>query len=60
MNVRASGMPFAEHPYGFGIVLFFTLVLTLIVAYIFNKKDLVLKSVKSVLKKEFLNGKIFQ
>ena len=40
MNVRASGMPFAEHPYGFGIVLFFTLVLTLIVAYIFNKKDL--------------------
>ena len=40
MNVRASGMPFAENPYGFGIVLFFTLVLTLIVAYIFNKKDL--------------------
>ncbi len=40
MNVRASGMPFAESPYGFGIVLFFTLLLTLIVAYIFNKKDL--------------------
>ena len=40
MNVRASGMPFAENPYGFGIVLFFTLLLTLIVAYIFNKKDL--------------------
>ncbi len=29
-----------ESPYGFGIVLFFTLLLTLIVAYIFNKKDL--------------------
>ena len=40
MNVKTSGMPFAEHPYGFGIVLFFTLILTLIVAYIFNKKDL--------------------
>ncbi len=40
MNVKTSGMPFAERPYGFVIVLFFTLVLTLIVAYIFNKKDL--------------------
>ena len=46
-------MPFAEHPYGFGIVLFFTLVLTLIVAYIFNKKRSVLKSVEISLKKEF-------
>ena len=40
MNVNANGMPFASNPHGFVIVLGFTLVLTLIVAWIFSKKDL--------------------
>lgn len=40
MNVNSRGMPFANHPYGFVIVLGFALALSLIVAYIFNKKDL--------------------
>jgi magnesium transporter len=39
MNVNAGGMPFAKSPYGFLIVLGLTLVLTLIVAWIFSKKD---------------------
>lgn len=40
MNVNSRGMPFANHPYGFVIVLGFALALSLFVAYIFNKKDL--------------------
>lgn len=40
MNVNSRGMPFANHPYGFVIVLGFALALSLAVAYIFNKKDL--------------------
>ena len=40
MNVNSRGMPFANHPYGFVIVLGFALALALLVAYIFNKKDL--------------------
>ena len=40
MNVNSRGMPFANHPYGFVIVLGFALALSLLVAYIFNKKDL--------------------
>ncbi|MDO4330177.1 MAG: magnesium transporter CorA family protein [Lachnospiraceae bacterium] len=40
MNVNPVGMPFASHPYGFYIVLGFTAVLTLIVAWIFSKKNL--------------------
>lgn len=40
MNVKSRGMPFANHPYGFVIVLGFALALSLLVAYIFNKKDL--------------------
>ena len=40
MNVNAHGMPFAESPYGFFIVLGIALGISLIVAYIFNKKDL--------------------
>ena len=40
MNVNSRGMPFATHPYGFVIVLGFALALSLLVAYIFNKKDL--------------------
>lgn len=40
MNVNASGMPFANHPYGFWIVLGFAGLMSLIVALIFSKKDL--------------------
>ena len=40
MNVNSHGMPFAVSPYGFAIVLGLTLLLSLFVAYIFNKKDL--------------------
>ena len=40
MNVSSHGMPFADSPYGFAIVLGLTLLLSLFVAYIFNKKDL--------------------
>lgn len=40
MNVSTRGMPFAESPHGFSIVLGLTLALTLIVAWIFSKKDL--------------------
>ena len=40
MNVNSHGMPFADSPYGFAIVLGLTLLLSLFVAYIFNQKDL--------------------
>ena len=40
MNVNSHGMPFADSPYGLGIVLVLALLLSLIVAFIFNKKDL--------------------
>lgn len=40
MNVNLAGMPFALNPYGFWIVLGFTLVLSLVVTIIFSKKDL--------------------
>ena len=40
MNVNSHGMPFADSPYGFALVLGLTLLLSLFVAYIFNKKDL--------------------
>ncbi len=40
MNVSPAGMPFATHPHGFSIVLGFTVLLTLIVTWIFSKKDL--------------------
>ena len=40
MNVNSHGMPFADSPYGFAIVLGLTLLLSLFVAYIFNKEDL--------------------
>lgn len=40
MNVNSHGVPFADSPYGFAIVLGLTLLLSLFVAYIFNKKDL--------------------
>lgn len=40
MNVNSVGMPFANHPMGFLIVLIFSIVLSAIVAWIFSKKDL--------------------
>lgn len=40
MNLNPQGMPFSDSPYGFGIVLVLALLLSLIVAFIFNKKDL--------------------
>ncbi len=40
MNVNSAGMPFANDPYGFCIVLAFTAVLSAVVAWIFSKKNL--------------------
>ena len=40
MNVNTRGMPFADSPFGFLIVLGLAILLSLVVAYIFNKKDL--------------------
>ena len=40
MNVNSKGMPFADSPFGFLIVLGLAILLSLVVAYIFNKKDL--------------------
>ena len=40
MNVKSAGMPFADSPYGFAIVIAISLVLSLVVALIFSKKDL--------------------
>lgn len=40
MNVMAEGMPFSQNPHGFIIVIAFSLILTLAVAWVFSKKDL--------------------
>lgn len=40
MNVNPVGMPFANHPNGFFIVMGLTLVISLLVAWIFSKKNL--------------------
>ncbi len=40
MNVNLKGMPFASHPEGFAIVIILSLLLSLIVAFIFSKKNL--------------------
>ncbi|MBE6853507.1 MAG: magnesium transporter CorA family protein [Ruminococcus sp.] len=40
MNLNSSGMPLSQSPYGFVLVIVFTIVLTLIVAFIFFKKNL--------------------
>ena len=40
MNLNAKGMPFAGHPEGFAIVIVLSLLLSLIVAFIFSKKNL--------------------
>lgn len=40
MNLNAKGMPFAGHPEGFAIVIVLSLLLSLVVAFIFSKKNL--------------------
>ena len=40
MNVNSAGMPFAGSPYGFLIVILLSLLLSLVVAFIFSKKNL--------------------
>ena len=40
MNVNSAGMPGASSPYGFAYVIIFSLVVTLIAAFILAKKDL--------------------
>ena len=40
MYVNPAGMPFADSPYRFLIVILISLVLSLVVALIFSKKDL--------------------
>ena len=40
MNVHHVGMPFADHPYGFWIVLGFAGLLAGVAAWIFSKKDM--------------------
>ena len=40
MNLNSKGMPFADNPLGFLYVIIFSLILSLLVALIFRKKDL--------------------
>ncbi|MDD3338805.1 MAG: magnesium transporter CorA family protein [Lachnospiraceae bacterium] len=40
MNVNAAGMPFAGSPWGFALVIAISLVISIIVAIIFSKKNL--------------------
>lgn len=40
MNVDGGGMPFANNIFGFGLVILFSIVLSLIVAFVFSKKNL--------------------
>lgn len=40
MNVNSAGIPFAGSPYGFLIVILLSLLLSLVVAFIFSKKNL--------------------
>ena len=40
MNVNSAGMPFANSPYGFVIVIVFSAIVSLIVAWIFSKKNM--------------------
>ncbi|MDD5937032.1 MAG: magnesium transporter CorA family protein [Clostridiales bacterium] len=40
MNVLPESMPFATHPYGFGIVCFMTLVICIITYFVLKKKKL--------------------
>lgn len=40
MNVNSNGMPGANSPYGFACVIVFSIIVSLVVAFIFAKKDL--------------------
>ena len=40
MNVNSAGMPFANSPWGFPIVIGISIVISLIVVFVFRKKDL--------------------
>lgn len=40
MNVKSVGMPFADSPYGFGIVIAISLVISVVIALFFSKKNL--------------------
>ena len=40
MNVKGVGMPFANSPWGFPIVIGISIVISLIVVFVFRKKDL--------------------
>lgn len=40
MNLNSKGMPFADHPYGFAIVMLISLAISAVVALIFSKKNL--------------------
>ena len=40
MNVNSSGMPFASSPYGFVLVILFSILLSILVAIIFAKKKM--------------------
>lgn len=40
MNVSSAGMPFANSPYGFACVIVISLVMSLVVAFLFSKKNL--------------------
>ena len=40
MNLKSVGMPFADGDWGFAVVILMSLILSLVVAFIFSKKDL--------------------
>lgn len=40
MNVNSTGMPFANSPWGFPIVIGISLVISMIIVFVFRKKDL--------------------
>lgn len=40
MNVNSAGMPFANSPWGFPIVIGISLVISMIIVFVFRKKDL--------------------
>lgn len=40
MNMNVKGMPFADNPYGFSVVIILSVVISLIVAMLFSKKNM--------------------
>ncbi|HIS32368.1 MAG TPA: magnesium transporter CorA family protein [Candidatus Limivivens intestinipullorum] len=40
MNLMSSGIPFADNPWGFPIVILLTVLISVVVAFIFSKKNL--------------------